>query len=96
MAIGYFLRLGDKTTCGGQILTGDQSFSWYGVAGAREGDLVSCGKHPGAYQIHGGVYDMWDEGRALAGTLDSISGCPCRSQLIPSITDSYEKSLPRL
>ncbi|WP_455821302.1 phospholipase effector Tle1 domain-containing protein [Pseudomonas cerasi] len=91
MAIGYFLRLGDKTTCGGQILTGDQSFSWYGVAGAREGDLVSCGKHPGAYQIHGGVYDMWDEGRALAGTLDSISGCPCRSQLIPSITDSYEK-----
>lgn len=54
MAIGYFLRLGDKTTCGGQILTGDQSFSWYGVAGAREGDLVSCGKHPGAYQIHGG------------------------------------------
>ncbi|MBI6528497.1 hypothetical protein JEP40_05015 [Proteus vulgaris] len=23
MAIGYFLRVGDKTTCGGQILTGD-------------------------------------------------------------------------
>ncbi|WP_338556752.1 DUF2235 domain-containing protein [Erwinia sp. E_sp_B01_3] len=91
MATGYFLRLGDKTTCGGQILTGDQSFSWYGVAGAREGDLVSCGKHPGAYEIHGGVYDMWDEGRALAGSLDSVSGCPCRSQLIPSITDSYEK-----
>ncbi len=91
MAMGYFLRLGDKTTCGGNILTGDQSFSWYGVAGAREGDLVSCGKHPGAYAIHGGVYDMWDEGRALAGTLDSVSGCPCRSQFIPSITDSYEK-----
>jgi len=91
MAIGYFLRLGDKTTCGGQILTGDQTFSWYGVAGAREGDLVSCGKHPGSYQIIGGVYDMWDEGRPLAGSLDSVSGCPCRSQLIPSITDSYEK-----
>lgn len=91
MAIGYFLRLGDKTTCGGQILTGDQTFSWYGVAGAREGDLVSCGKHPGSYQILGGVYDMWDEGRPLAGSLDSVSGCPCRAQLIPSITDSYQK-----
>ena len=34
---------------------------------------------------------MWDEGRPLAGSLDSVSGCPCRSQLIPSITDSYEK-----
>lgn len=91
MAIGYFLRLGDKTTCGGQILTGDQSFIWYGVAGARQGDLVSCGKHPGSYQILGGVYDVWDEGRPLAGSLDSVSSCPCRSQFIPSITDCYEK-----
>ncbi|WP_437888451.1 phospholipase effector Tle1 domain-containing protein [Phytobacter sp. V91] len=91
MAIGYFLRLGDKTTCGGRILTGDPTFIWYGVAGAREGDLVSCGKHPGIYRIQGGVYDVWDEGRRLAGTLDSISGCPCRSQLIPSITDCYQK-----
>lgn len=91
MAIGYFLRLGDKTTCGGQILTGDQSFTWYGVAAAREGDRVSCGKHPGVYEIYGGVYDMWDEGRPLAGTLSSISGCPCRAQFIPSIADSYEK-----
>jgi len=91
MAIGYFLRLGDKTTWGGQILTGDQTFIWYGVAGAREGDRVSCGKHPGVYEIHGGVYDMWDEGRPLAGTLSSISDCPCRAQFIPSIADSYEK-----
>lgn len=91
MAIGYFLRLGDKTTCGGRILTGDQTFSWNGVAGAREGDLVSCGKHPGTYQIYGGVYDMWDGNRPLAGSLDSVSGCPCRSQFIPSISDSYEK-----
>lgn len=62
MAIGYFLRLGDKSTCGGQILMSDRTFSWYGVAGARQGDL------------------------------DSVSGCPCRSQLIPSIPDSYEKA----
>ena len=41
MAIGYFLRVGDRTTCGGQILTGDNTMQWYGVAGAREGDMVS-------------------------------------------------------
>lgn len=92
MAVGYFLRLGDKTTCGGQILTGDRTFIWYGVAGAREGDRVSCGKHPGVYEIYGGVYDIWDEERPLAGTLSSISSCPCRAQFIPSITDSYEKA----
>ena len=37
MAMGYFLRVGDRTTCGGQILTGDNTMQWYGVAGAREG-----------------------------------------------------------
>ncbi len=29
MAIGYFLRVGDRTTCGGQILTGDNTMQWY-------------------------------------------------------------------
>ena len=91
MATGFFLRVGDKTTCGGQILTGDETFTWYGVAAAREGDLVSCGKHPGSYKILGGVYDVWDEERPLAGSLDSVSSCPCRSRFIPSIPDCYEK-----
>lgn len=31
MAIGYFLRVGDKTMCGGQILTGDNTFIFYGA-----------------------------------------------------------------
>lgn len=62
MAIGYFLRVGDKTTCGGQILTGDNTMQWYGVAGAREGDMVSCGKHSGRFYIIGGCQSVWDEG----------------------------------
>lgn len=66
MAIGFYLRIGDPTTCKGKILTGDESLSWYGVAGAREGDLVSCGKHPGTYKILGGTSDMWNDGRRLA------------------------------
>lgn len=76
MAIGYFLRVGDRTTCGGQILSGDPTLSWYGVAGAREGDLVSCGKHSGRFYIIGGCQSVWDEGRKVAGTLESISHAP--------------------
>ena len=91
MAIGYFLRLGDRTTCGGTILSGDPAFTIDGVATARMGDAVSCGRHSGQYAILGGVVDMWNEGRAMAGTLDSVSSCPCRATFINSIFDSYEK-----
>ncbi|HEM7931806.1 TPA: PAAR domain-containing protein, partial [Citrobacter braakii] len=90
-SMGFYLRVGDLTTCGGKILTGDETLSWYGVAGAREGDAVSCGKHPGMYKILGGTSDTWDEGRRLAGTLDSVSSCPCRARFIQSIPDCYIK-----
>lgn len=89
MAIGYFLRVGDKATCGGQILTGDLTLSWYGVAGAREGDIVSCGKHSGHFYILGGCDSVWDEGRKVAGTLESVSSCPCHARFINSIQDCY-------
>ncbi|WP_241575671.1 S-type pyocin domain-containing protein [Rosenbergiella nectarea] len=90
-AMGFYLRVGDPTTCGGKILTGDQTLSWYGVAGAREGDAVSCGQSLGTYKILGGTSDSWDEGRRLAGTLDSVSSCPCGARFIPSISDGYIK-----
>lgn len=90
-AMGFYLRVGDPTTCGGKILTGDETLSWYGVAGAREGDAVSCGKHPGTYRILGGTSDTWDEGRRLAGTLDSMSSCPCHARFIQTIPDCYIK-----
>ncbi|TNH44841.1 S-type pyocin domain-containing protein [Photorhabdus luminescens] len=91
MAIGYFLLVGDKTTCGGQIITGDHTMTFNGRATAREGDKVTCGKHPGTYIIVGGVSDVFDMGRKLAGTLDSVSTCPCRARFINSEMDSYEK-----
>ncbi|PQQ23362.1 S-type pyocin domain-containing protein [Photorhabdus hindustanensis] len=91
MAIGYFLLVGDKTTCGGQIITGDHTMTFNGRATAREGDTVTCGKHPGTYMIVGGVSDVFDMGRKLAGTLDSVSTCPCRARFINSEMDSYEK-----
>ncbi|MEY0037697.1 PAAR domain-containing protein [Providencia rettgeri] len=89
MAIGYFLRVGDRTTCGGQILTGDNTMQWYGVAGAREGDMVSCGKHSGRFYIVGGCNSVWDEGRKVAGMLESMSSCPCHARFINSIHDCY-------
>jgi len=91
MSVGYFLRVGDNTTCGGKILTGDPTFQWYGVSAAREGDMVNCGNHPGTYKILGGVTDTFDGGQILAGSIDSFSSCPCHAKFIPTIQDSYSK-----
>jgi len=91
MSVGYFLRVGDSTTCGGKILTGDPTFQWHGVSAAREGDMVNCGKYPGAYKVSGGVAAIFDEGQALAGSLDSFSSCPCNAKFIPTIQDGYFK-----
>ncbi len=91
MSVGYFLRVGDSTTCGGKILTGDPTFQWYGVSAAREGDMVNCGKHPGTYKILGGAADTFDGGQVLAGSLDSFSSCPCHAMFIPGISDSYSR-----
>ncbi|WP_297203288.1 PAAR domain-containing protein [uncultured Pluralibacter sp.] len=91
MSFGFFLRVGDSTTCGGKILTGDPTFQWYGIAAAREGDKVSCGKFLGTYKILGGVVDTFDNGQILAGSINSISSCPCNARFIPTIPDSYSK-----
>ncbi|WP_313079755.1 PAAR domain-containing protein [Atlantibacter sp.] len=91
MSVGYFLRVGDSTTCGGKILTGDPTFQWYGVPAAREGDMVNCGIHLGTYKILVGVTATFDEGQALAGSLDSFSSCPCQAKFIPTVHDSYFK-----
>ncbi|WP_313112240.1 PAAR domain-containing protein [Pseudescherichia sp.] len=92
MATGFYLRVGDHTTCGGKILTGTPELDWYGANAAREGDLVSCGKNPGVtYKIIGGTESFMDERQRLAGTLDSFSSCPCKARFIPSIPDCYEE-----
>ncbi|MFK8331287.1 polymorphic toxin type 44 domain-containing protein [Pseudomonas sp. BJa5] len=91
MATGHFIRLGDKTTCGGTVLEADTRVMMFGIAHAREGDRVSCGKDGKAYPIVGGVSFISSHGRYVAGTLDSISGCPCKARLLPSsFNASYE------
>lgn len=91
MTDGYFIGLGDNTTCGGKVLDGDPRVDIYGVLHACAGDRVSCGIDGKTYQIIGGISHMVSHGRLMAGTLDSFSGCPCRARLIPSVlTASYQ------
>ncbi|VVO89212.1 hypothetical protein PS862_02248 [Pseudomonas fluorescens] len=82
---GYFIGLNDKTTCGGKVLDGDTRVMMYGLAHAREGDRVTCGKDGETYRIVGGVSHIISHGKHVAGTLDSYSNCPCKAQLIPSV-----------
>jgi uncharacterized Zn-binding protein involved in type VI secretion len=90
MSKGYFIGLDDKTTCGGKVLDGDTRVMIYGIAHARDGDRVTCGKDGKTYKIVGGISHMISHGKAVAGTLDSHSNCPCKAQLIPSVfTASY-------
>jgi len=91
MAKGHFIRLGDETTCGGKVLEADTRVMMFGIAHAREGDRVSCGKNDETYTIVGGVSYINSHGRIVAGSLDSYSTCPCRARLIPSVfTATYE------
>lgn len=93
MAEGHFIRLGDKTTCGGKVKDADTRVMMYGLAHAREGDPVTCGVDGQTYRIEGGISYMVSHGRLVAGTLDSFSGCPCKAMLIASdFTGSYGSS----
>uniref|UniRef100_UPI0015A76C82 PAAR domain-containing protein n=1 Tax=Pseudomonas huaxiensis TaxID=2213017 RepID=UPI0015A76C82 len=83
MVLGYLIRIGDKTTCGGQVLTGDSEFIIEGLPTARQGDSVTCGVTGKTYQIQGGIPSFINEGVLVAGSLDSFSGCPCYAGLIP-------------
>ena len=97
MSVGYFIGLGDKTACGGEVLDGDKRINIFGLLHACAGDRVSCGQDGKTYRIVGGIAHMKSHGRLMAGTLDSFSDCPCRARLIPSIfTATYRngKSAP--
>ena len=85
MSMGYFIHVGDKTSCGGTVLGGDQGWIADGGPRARQGDPVSCGEDGETYAITGGIAYILLNGQLAAGTLDSLAGCPCKAILIPSI-----------
>ena len=86
MAIGYMIRMGDRTSCGGQVLDGYDGFKIMGMPQAREGDPVSCGVTGQVHRIEGGVHHFTNHGSRVAGNLDSLSSCPCRARLLHSTT----------
>lgn len=88
MATGHFLRIGDKTTCGGSILSGSPNHSFGGIATARNGDSVSCGKDGKVYHIAGGIPTYSIHGVAAAGTLHSRSTCRCNASFISSFPNA--------
>lgn len=92
MATGHFIRQGDRTHCGGQVMAGDGRTTMGGMPHAREGDPVTCGKDGKIYKIWGGIGTITSNGKRPAGTLDSFSTCPCNAQFIPSMKHTYVKA----
>lgn len=93
--VGYFIRLGDKTSCGGVVTGSDTLMTMMGIEHSREGDSVTCGVTGLTYQIEGGVSFIKSSGLRVAGTLDSISGCPCKATLHHTwIHTTYENETP--
>ena len=91
MATGYYIRLYDKTSCGGFVLEATSGMGLHGLDQSREGDAVKCGVDGKTYRIEGGISHMISDGIRLAGTLDSLSGCPGKARLEASLfCDTYE------
>ncbi|WP_127956806.1 PAAR domain-containing protein [Serratia microhaemolytica] len=87
MPIGYYLVVGDKTSCGGIILAGELTNKLMGKPLAREGDLVTCGvERSKVFTVSGGIPHDQVNGKKLAGTLHSRSSCPCQARFIASTT----------
>ena len=84
MTKGYFIRKGDKTTCGGEVLDTDTRIMMFGFAHARVGDPVSCGKNDETYEIEGGISFMDSHGGLMAGsrcwTPWAVCGAMCASR----------------
>ncbi|WP_213879291.1 PAAR domain-containing protein [Pseudomonas sp. dw_358] len=92
MAYGHFIGRGDKTSCGGTVLEGADTVMMFGLLQSREGDAVSCGADGQPYQILGGIDSRMTGGRRVAGTLDSVSSCPCQARLLASSTHAQYES----
>ncbi|MCG8159158.1 PAAR domain-containing protein [Brenneria goodwinii] len=75
------IRIGDKTTHGGTVLTGSSGVTFGGIAVACVGDRVSCPKHKVTTIIEG------DSGSKINGKAIALHGhrCGCGCTLISSL-----------
>ena len=95
--LGYFIRLGDKTSCGGKVVSATSRIIHHGLNLARVGDKVTCGENEGEFNLFGGIQNYTCDGIPCIGTLESFAGCPCRSRLFASeFSSSYYPEPPKM
>ncbi|GJI92765.1 PAAR domain-containing protein [Duganella hordei] len=80
---GYgVVRLGDKTTHGGTVVSAQPTFKVLGKAVAVEGDLTACPQCKGTFPIQTAGSERHHNGRAVAYNDDKAT---CGARLISSI-----------
>jgi uncharacterized Zn-binding protein involved in type VI secretion len=60
------IRMGDRTSHGGTVISGDMTWEVYGKAVARVGDMTVCPKCKGVFAITTGADDLTGFGQAVA------------------------------
>ena len=93
MAKGFYLHVGDKTSCGGKIISGVGKCDGNNNAMAHVGHSCTCGVDGKTYSIYGGVPEVSASMNPLAGTEHSYSSCPCNARFISNkrnISYSYQ------
>ncbi|SDG29073.1 PAAR domain-containing protein [Duganella sp. OV458] len=76
------IRLGDQTTHGGKVISGQPSLKALGKTVAVEGDLTMCPQCKGTFPIQVASSDRHHHGKAVAYDGDKAA---CGARLISSI-----------
>lgn len=76
-----FVRLGDRTTHGGTVISADFSFTMDGKAVARVGDLTVCPRCKGIFPINDGLNNTISMGQAMAV---HMAGTACGAKVVAS------------
>lgn len=83
MAVGYYIRQGDKTTCGGTVLDAEPCITMFGENHARDGDGVSCGITGKTYVIAGGDFAHAKQRQTLGRDIGQRQYLPLQSDADP-------------
>lgn len=76
------IRLGDKTSHGGKVISAQETFKALGKAVAVNGDLTTCPNCKGTFPIQVAANDRTHQGKAVAYHGDKTA---CGAKLISSI-----------
>ena len=80
------IRMGDRTSHGGTVISGDMTWEVYGKAVARVGDLTVCPKCKGVFAITTGADDLTGFGQAAARHGDKTA---CGATLIAGQSSAW-------